>query len=221
MFLPRKHLKQQFIDFPIKQSQEANPLSFRVSFSLFSIKYSMVQNSTTYPLCYCAHMLQGVCTCMDFIGLCNLSVVGVAWHHRIVEPFAAPVPELKSRQLANLLISHIKYNVQNMKITVVLLPTASSVQSASKSVFCWSHLARPASSRPLRPVTMQPRQRAWHRRANRRAPGMPADGRAVRTGCENGTPRCSHTFTHAQSCRLLLCVLTARQAQLPLPSSTG
>lgn len=31
----------------------------------------------------------------------------------------------------------------------------------------------------------------------------------------------THTFTHAQNCRLLLCVLTARQARLPLCSPTG
>lgn len=32
---------------------------------------------------------------------------------------------------------------------------------------------------------MQPRQSAWHRGAVMRAPGTPADGGAVRTGCES------------------------------------
>lgn len=52
---------------------------------------------------------------------------------------------------------------------------------------------------------MQPRQSAWHRRANRRAPSKPADGKAVRTGCENGTPRCLHRFTHAVLSTVALC----------------
>lgn len=34
---------------------------------------------------------------------------------------------------------------------------------------------------------------------------MPADGRAVRTGCENGTPRCLHTFTHTVLSTVALC----------------
>lgn len=34
---------------------------------------------------------------------------------------------------------------------------------------------------------------------------MPTDGRAVRTGCENGTPHCLHTFTHTVLSTVALC----------------
>lgn len=94
----------------------------------------------------------------------------------------------------------------------------SKARSASKSLFFRSHLARAAPSRPLRPVTMQPRQRAWHRRANRRAPGMPADGGAVRTGCENGPPRCFHTFTHTALSTVALCA-NSQEGSTPTPRS--
>lgn len=85
-----------------------------------------------------------------------------------------------------------------MKINVNKPPTGAVEVKVCVKV---SHLARAASCHPLRPVTMQPRQSAWHWRANRRAPGMPTDGRAVRTGCENGTPHCSrtHTLTHTHT----------------------
>lgn len=94
-----------------------------------------------------------------------------------------------------------------MEINVFYYLQPPQSNAVAQSVFCRSQLARSASSRPLRPVTMQPRQSAWHWRANRRAPGMPADGRAVRTGCENGTPCYSHTHihTHTELSTVALC----------------
>lgn len=81
----------------------------------------------------------------------------------------------------------------------------AAASSEALIVFFWRRLAGSGSSRPLRPVTMQPRQSARYRRASRRVPGKPADGEAVRTGCENGAPRCVHRFTFTVLPTVALC----------------
>jgi len=53
--------------------------------------------------------------------------------------------------------------------------------------------------RSLRPVTTQRRQSAWQRRADRRAPGMPADGGARSEQAARTAPLAVHTHTHTHT----------------------
>ena len=122
------------------------------------------------------------------------------------------LPDMPDRSFLVLFVqslrSHIKCIIQSMNMNVYF------TTPRLKYVFCWSHLAQAASSHSRRPVTMQPRQSAWHRRANRRAPAMPADGRAVRTGCEEWYPS---LFTHIHTSTELSTVALCANSQ---PGST-